>query len=112
MLIRGEKVIVDGDSAAFYGVQTKVINQAVKRNNDRFTKDFLFRLIREEKDQLVTNCDHLESLIFGRTVPHAFTEHGVIMAASVLSSPMAIIVPICGTIFKFYTQIQTEDFVY
>jgi len=70
MLIRGEKVIVDADLVAFYGVQTKVLNQAVKRNKDRFPEDVMLRLTREEKDELVTKCDHLERLKYSITVPH------------------------------------------
>jgi hypothetical protein len=84
LLIRGEKVIVDADLAEFYGVQTKVLNQAVKRNKDRFPEDFMFRLTKTEKDELVTNCDHLEKLKFSPTTPQVFTEHGAIMAANVL----------------------------
>jgi len=90
LLIRGEKVIVDADLAEFYGVQTKVLNQAVKRNKDRFPEDFMFRLTKTEKDELVTNCDHLEKLKFSPTTPQVFTEHGAIMAANVLKSARAI----------------------
>ncbi len=59
LLIRGERVIVDADLAEFYGVQTKVLNQAVKRNKGRFPEDFMFRSTKAEKNELVTNCDHL-----------------------------------------------------
>jgi len=90
LLIRGEKVIVDADLAEFYGVQTKVLNQAVKRNKDRFPEDFMFRLTKVEKVELVTNCDHLEKLKFSPTTPQVFTEHGAIMAANVLNSTRAI----------------------
>ncbi len=76
--------------AEFYGVQTKVLNQAVKRNKDRFPEDFMFRLTKAEKDEVVTNCDHLEKLKFSRTTPQVFTEHGAIMAANVLNSKRAI----------------------
>ena len=90
MLIRGEKVIVDADLAEFYGVKTKVLNQAVKRNKDRFPKDFMFRLTKTEKDELFTNCDHLGKLKFSTIAPQVFTEHGAIMAASVLNSSRAV----------------------
>ena len=90
LLIRGEKVIVDADLAEAYGVTTKALNQAIRRNADRFPSDFMFRLTREEKLEVVTNCDHLEKLKFSPVTPRVFTEHGTIMAASVLNSPRAI----------------------
>jgi hypothetical protein len=82
LLIRGEKVILDADLAALYGVPTKALNQAVKRNRGRFPADFMFRLGRREKSEVVTNCDHLQGLKFSSGLPNAFTEHGAIMAAS------------------------------
>ena len=90
LLIRGEKVIIDADLAEAYGVTTKALNQAIRRNSDRFPSDFMFRLTKEEKDEVVTNCDHLEKLKFSPVNPHVFTEHGAIMAASVLNSAKAI----------------------
>ena len=59
-LIRGEKVIFDRDLAEIYGVTTKVLNQAVSRNSKRFPQDFMFRLTKAEKQEVVTNCDRLE----------------------------------------------------
>lgn len=90
LLIRGEKVIVDADLAEFYGVNTKRLNEQVKRNRDRFPKDFMFQLTNSEKSELVANCDHLSRLKFAKALPYAFTEHGAIMAASVLSSRRAV----------------------
>lgn len=90
LLIRGTKVIVDADLAALYGVPTKRLNEQVKRNANRFPTDFVFSLNAEEKSQLVADCDHLEKLKFSKTNPLAFTEHGAIMAASVLNSQRAI----------------------
>jgi len=90
LLIRGEKVIIDSDLADVYGVTTKALNQAVRRNRDRFPTDFAFRLTKQEKDEVVTICDHLENLKFSPVNPRAFTEHGAIMAASILNSPKAI----------------------
>ena len=90
LLIRGEKVIVDGDLAEFYGVQTKRLNEQVKRNKDRFPDDFMFQLSEKEKSEVVANCDHLSKLKYSKALPYVFTEHGAIMAASVLSSPRAI----------------------
>ncbi|HPO15489.1 MAG TPA: ORF6N domain-containing protein [Candidatus Hydrogenedentes bacterium] len=94
LLIRGEKVILDVDLAAFYDVSTKVFNQAVKRNSHRFPDDFRFQLTQKERSEVVTNCDHLTALKFSPYCPYAFTEHGTIMAASVLNSHRAIEVSI------------------
>ena len=90
LLIRGEKVIIDADLAEAYGVTTKALNQAIRRNAARFPPDFMFRLTKEEKQEVVTNCDHLQKLKFSPVNPHAFTEHGAIMAASVLNSQKAV----------------------
>ncbi len=90
LLIRGEKVIMDADLAEAYGVTTKALNQAIRRNAARFPPDFMFRLTKEEKLEVVTNCDHLEKLKYSPVNPRAFTEHGAIMAASVLNSPKAV----------------------
>ena len=62
LLIRGEKVIVDADLAEFYGVPTKRLNEQVKRNASRFPDDFMFQLTKDEKSEVVANCDHLENL--------------------------------------------------
>ena len=90
LLIRGEKVIIDADLAEFYGVPTKRLNEQVKRNKARFPKDFMFRLSATEKAEVVANCDHLSKLKFSKTLPYAFTEHGSIMAASILNSRRAV----------------------
>ena len=90
LLIRGEKVIIDADLAEFYGVPTKRLNEQVKRNKDRFPDDFMFQLSAEEKSEVVANCDYLSKLKYSRALPYAFTEHGAIMAASVLNSSKAV----------------------
>lgn len=90
LLVRGEKVIIDADLAEFYGVSTKRLNEQVKRNKDRFPKDFMFQLNTPEKAEVVAICDHLPKLKFSKALPYAFTEHGAIMAASVLNSPRAV----------------------
>ena len=90
LTIRSQKVLIDADLAAIYGVPTKALNQAVKRNADRFPNDFLFQLTDEDKQEAVTNCDHLARLKFSKTLPYAFTEHGALMAANVLNSPEAV----------------------
>jgi hypothetical protein len=90
LAIRGEQVILDRDLAEAYGVTTKALNQAVKRNAQRFPSDFRFQLTRKERDEVVTSCDHLHKLKYAAALPWAFTEHGALMAATVLSSPRAI----------------------
>ena len=77
--IRDMPVMLDRDLATLYGVETKVFNQAVKRNIARFPQDFMFRLSKEEKNELVTNCDRLETLKHSTVNPHVFTEQGVSM---------------------------------
>ena len=90
LTVRGQKVILDMDLAELYGVPTKALNQAIKRNTERFPEDFLFRLTETEKAEVVTNCDHLALLKFSPKLPVAFTEHGAIMAAMVLNSSEAV----------------------
>lgn len=90
LLIRCQKVMIDSDLAKLYGVSTKALNQAVKRNRERFPGDFMFELTKEEKEEVVTNCDHLKQLKFSYTLPKVFTEHGAIMLASVLNSQRAV----------------------
>ncbi|MEA3476974.1 MAG: ORF6N domain-containing protein [Bacteroidota bacterium] len=87
--IRKLKIIVDTDLANFYGVETKRLNEQVKRNPDRFPEDFIFQLTENEKAELVANCDHLTKLKYSSSLPYAFTEHGAIMAASVLNTKRA-----------------------
>lgn len=90
LTIRGQRVMIDTDLAELYGVTTKSLNQAVKRNPRRFQQDFAFRLTSGEKKELVTKCDRFVRLKHSTVFPLAFTEHGAIMAASVLNSKMAI----------------------
>jgi len=91
LLIRGEKVILDADLAELYGVATKVLNQAVKRHLERFPKDFMFRLTDQEAAALRSQSVTSKRKRGGRRyAPYAFTEHGAIMAATVLNSPRAV----------------------
>ena len=90
LVIRGLKVMIDADLAELYGVPTKALNQAVKRNAERFPADFMFQLTSEEKAEVVTNCDHLARLKFSRVLPFAFTEHGAIQASNILASSQAV----------------------
>lgn len=90
LVLRGERVMIDSDLAELYGAESRVLNQAVKRNIERFPVDFSFVLTQEEKQEVITKCDHLAKLKFSPHLPRVFTEHGAIMAASVLNSPRAV----------------------
>jgi len=92
--IRGVQVMIDRDLADMYKVETKVLNQAVKRNLNRFPELFRFQLNEIEKNELVTNCDRFEKLKHSSVNPYAFTEQGVAMLASVLRSETAVKVSI------------------
>jgi len=90
-LIRGQKVMLDNDLAVIYGVETKMLNRAVKRNLDRFPTDFMFQLTDEETKYLRFQIGTSNKSRGGRRyLPYAFTEHGAVMLASVLNSPTAI----------------------
>jgi hypothetical protein len=92
LLLRGRRVVLDADLAELYGVTTKRLNEQVKRNSDRFPEDFLFRLSHAEvealnRSQFATGSQkHRDP----RFPPFAFTEHGAIMAATILNSPRAV----------------------
>ena len=105
LLIRGHKVMLDRDLADLYGVETKVLNQAVRRNISRFPKDFMFQLTKQEfenwKSQFVTSNQDKMGL---RKIPFAFTENGVAMLSSVLRSDRAIEVNI--QIMRTFTRLR------
>ncbi len=91
--IRGQKVMLDSDLARIYGVPTRILNQAVKRNLERFPFDFLFQLTREEVETAFRSRSQIVILKRGMNIkylPYAFTENGAIMAANVLNSPEAV----------------------
>ena len=88
--VRGQNVMLDRDLADLYGVETRRLNEQVKRNIKRFPIDFMFQLNIEEKNWVVANCDHLHTLKFSRTSPYAFTEHGAVMLASILNTDLAV----------------------
>ena len=90
LLIRGQKVMLDADLAELYGVETKRLNEQMRRNIGRFPEDFMFRLTADEKSEVVANCDHLAKLRFSPTLPYAFTEHGALMLGNVLKSERAV----------------------
>ena len=94
LTIRDKQVVIDRDLAEFYGVETKALNQAVKRNLSRFPERFRFMLTKEELSEVVTNCDHLRSLKFSPVPHYVFTEEGVAQLSSVLRSDKAVEVSI------------------
>ena len=104
LIIRGKRVMLDKDLAELYGVATKVLNQAVKRNIRRFPMDFMFQLTKSELLELVTICDRFKSLKHSSSQPHVFTEQGVAMLSSVLNSERAIMVNI--QIMRAFTQLR------
>jgi ORF6N domain len=92
LFLRGQRVILDRELAAIYGVETRTLNQAVKRNIERFPEDFMFQLTREEAElsrsqSVILNSGRGQNIKY---LPFAFTEHGAIHAANVLSSPRAV----------------------
>jgi len=95
LLIRGIHVMIDRDLAELYQIETKTLNQQVKRNQERFPDAFMFRLNEHEFSELVTNCDRFNLLKHSSSLPYAFTEQGVSMLSAVLRSPTAIQVSIC-----------------
>jgi phage regulator Rha-like protein len=113
LIIRGQKVMLDRDLARLYGVTTKALNQAVKRNIKRFPEDFMFSLNESEKNEVVTNCDHLRKLKFSRQLPYAFTEQGVAMLSNVLKSQRAIQVNIAimRTFVKLRQILSTHKYL-
>ena len=90
LTLRNQRIIVDADLASLYGVDTKRLNEQVKRNAERFPQDFMFQLNTAEKAEVVANCDHLNKLKFSKVLPLAFTEYGAIQAANVLNSTRAV----------------------
>jgi len=93
LTVRGKKVILASDLADVYAVATKALNQAVKRNTAKFPSDFMFQITTEEAESLRRSRSQFVTLKRGQNIkylPHVFTEHGAIMAATVLNSPEAI----------------------
>ncbi|HWR98427.1 MAG TPA: ORF6N domain-containing protein [Candidatus Methanoperedens sp.] len=90
LMIRGHKVLLDADLAALYGVETKTLNRAVKRNIERFPADFMFQLSEDEAANLRHQFGTSSEYGGRRYFPYAFTEKGVAMLSSVLRSPRAV----------------------
>jgi hypothetical protein len=103
-MIRGMKVMLDNDLAELYEVETKRINEQVKRNRERFPEDFMFQLNEKEFENLRSQFA-TSSWGGRRTLPYVFTEHGVLMLSSVLNSPRAIEVNI--QIMRVFVQTKT-----
>ncbi|TCC94185.1 ORF6N domain-containing protein [Pedobacter frigiditerrae] len=103
-LVRAQKVMLDRDLAILYGVETRVLKQAVRRNIDRFPEDFMFEVREEELDEMVSQSVIPDKKSFGGAKPFAFTEQGVAMLSSVLSSKQAIQVNI--QIIRVFTKIR------
>lgn len=87
--VRDTQVMLDRDLAELYNVTTKALNQAVKRNVQRFPYDFVFKLSENEKNELVTSCDRLKSMKYSSQLPYAFTEHGILILSGILRSSLA-----------------------
>jgi len=94
MEIRGQQVMIDRDLAMLYDVETKALNQAVKRNIERFPSNFRFQLSEEERTKLVTDCDRFETLKHSSSLPFVFTEQGVAMLSAILRGQTAVHVSI------------------
>lgn len=110
LLIRGEKVMLSPDLAELYSVETRTLNQAVKRNSERFPEDFMFQLNTIEAEWLVSQNVIPHKKHFGGSLPYAFTEQGVAMLSSVLNSKRAIEVNIMvmRTFVKLRKMIATH----
>jgi hypothetical protein len=105
LTIRGQKVLLDRDLSRLYGIETRVLKQAVRRNRDRFPEDFMFELSSEEfadwRSQFVTSKEALKGL---RYAPMAFTEQGIAMLSSVLNTPKAVAINIA--IIRAFVQMR------
>ena len=102
--IRGVQVMIDRDLAEMYSVETKVLNQAVKRNIERFPSIFRFQLSGDERSELVTICDRFDNLKHATVNPYAFTEQGVAMLSAVLRSETAI--KVCIQIMTAFVEMR------
>jgi len=106
--IRGEKVILDSDLAEIYGVETKRLNEQVRRNTDRFPSDFSFELTQGEADDVKRLRSQFATLKRGqhrKYLPRVFTEHGALMAANVLNSPRAVEMSVF--VVRAFTKMRT-----
>jgi len=104
-IIRGQKVMIDSDLAELYGVETKYLNKAVKRNILRFPEDFMFQLTQAEVNEIKKIKNNKNLYGGSRKIPFAFTENGVAMLSSVLHSDQAILINI--TIIRIFTKLRS-----
>jgi hypothetical protein len=88
--VRGEQVLIDQDIARIYGVTTGRLNEQAKRNIARFPESFRFQLTKEERDEVIANCENLRSLKFYPSLPYAYTEQGISQLSTVVHSKIAI----------------------
>ncbi|WP_026769835.1 ORF6N domain-containing protein [Asinibacterium sp. OR53] len=93
-LARGQKIMLDRDLAEIYGVETRRLNEQVKRNRERFPQNFMFQLTDQEVENMVSQNAIPSKQLLGGSLPHAFTEHEVLMLANVLKSSRAVAVSI------------------
>ena len=108
--IRGTQVMIDKDLAELYEVETRMLNQAVKRNINSFPNDFMYELTQYEKNELITKCDNLQSLKFNPSKVKVFTEQGVYMLATVLKSKIAREVNI--SIMRTFVKLKNQSVPY
>jgi hypothetical protein len=102
--IRGMQVMLDSDLAELYGVETKRLNEQVRRNSNRFPITFRFQLTTSEKMELVAKCDRLDRMKHSSVNPYAFSEHGVAMLSSILRSQIAVDISI--RIIEAFVQLR------
>ena len=108
--LRGYKIMIDADLASLYETETKRLKEQVKRNKDRFPGDFMFETTKDEKAELVANCDRFANLKHSNINPMAFTEQGVAMLSSLLRSPKAVKINIeIMRAFVYYRQILLQN---
>ena len=109
-IIRGIQVMIDRDLAELYQVETKRLNEQVKRNNEKFPVDFMFQLTNDEKNELVAKCDRFEKLKHSSSNPYVFTEHGVYMLSTVLKSKVATDISIA--IMRTFVKLKNQSVPY
>ena len=90
VVVRGQQVLIDRDIAMLYKVETRTLNQKVKRNVARFPERFRFQLTKQELQELITNCDRFETMKHVPSPPYAFTEQGISMLSAVVTSQKAV----------------------
>lgn len=103
-IFRGQKVMIDRDLAELYEVPTYRLNEAVKRNFNRFPAEFMFKLNKAETNELIANCDRFRLLKHASSPPKVFTEYGVVMLSSVLKSAKAVAINI--EIVKVFVRLK------